>query len=214
MRGTHLDQVFGQAVNRFIPASAGNARTSGASAPLIPVHPRECGERSTTRARDVASVGSSPRVRGTRRKRRRAIRWGRFIPASAGNARLSGRPLLGAAVHPRECGERAYHAGETGVARGSSPRVRGTHAEGVMRTLHERFIPASAGNAARRARARWRWPVHPRECGERTRLSNTSFAAIGSSPRVRGTHQPRMAATRPCRFIPASAGNASCRCCR
>ena len=72
------------------------------------VHPRACGERvPDILVETMASIGSSPRVRGTRL----LARWGRgslrFIPARAGNAealRRGGQPWP---VHPRACGERA-----------------------------------------------------------------------------------------------------------
>ena len=50
--------------------------------------------------------------------------------------------------------------------------------------------------------------VHPRIRGERQPLSRQYSSAAGSSPHTRGTHDPRRAAWRRCRFIPAYAGNA------
>ena len=106
VRGTRPEPDKGVAHHRFIPASAGNTRAGCSGADLDSVHPRECGEHTTTIRRRCRSNGSSPRVRGTlgldvpQRVQRR------FIPASAGNTPEHRPPCLG------RCG--------------SSPRVRGT----------------------------------------------------------------------------------------
>ena len=71
----------------------------------------------------------------------------RFIPASAGNALAAAMVGQLGPVHPRECGERPYATQAQMIERGSSPRVRGTHAGGLFMWLITRFIPASAGNA-------------------------------------------------------------------
>ena len=92
------------------------------------------------------------------------------------------------AVHPRVCGELALPPTRPLRSRGSSPRVRGTHAgEGAARRQW-RFIPACAGNSEIMAWAKCHAPVHPRVCGELmpSRISRSYW--IGSSPRVRGTH--------------------------
>ena len=132
--------------------------------------------------------GSSPRVRGTHRRQRCRSEHRRFIPACAGNAVLALSAVLIAAVHPRVCGERLRAA--------------------VKKSIPLRFIPACAGNATRPVTDPRTISVHPRVCGER---SNEQFACIqrhGSSPRVRGTRQPRGSVDLLCRFIPACAGNA------
>jgi len=52
-----------------------------------------------------------------------------------------------------------------------------------------------------------RFPVHPRVCGERRAALLPSRLRRGSSPRVRGTEQPRRFFELYVRFIPACAGN-------
>ena len=76
----------------------------------------------------------------------------------------------------------------------------------------DRFIPAYAGNAATNPNWRRSRTVHPRVCGERWHRCLMATAALGSSPRMRGTRisAPQRRAVR--RFIPAYAGNAR-RCC-
>ena len=169
---------------RFIPARAGNGTSSRPRKWPTTVHPRAYGERDCNRLTDHRLTGSSPRVRGTGIFRLFVVRLIRFIPARAGN----GYP---AAILPA----------------GSSPRVRGTVRTWEARRLRNRFIPARAGNGCMTGRPRF-WPaVHPRAYGERALPGSSMSAAIGSSPRVRGTglHFPVLGSYH--RFIPARTGN-------
>src|SRR5271170_628971 len=94
---------------------------------------------------------------------------------------------------------------------GSSPRPRGT-----PRPLHtirrrRRFIPASAGNTSPSVNLMAGGPVHPRERGEHLGGALSLNYGDGSSPRARGTPRRLLRLLRHRRFIPASAGNTSCR---
>ncbi len=179
-----------------------------------PVHPRGCGERPTRTAATTASIGSSPRVRGTHSCCWTGTSRRRFIPAGAGNAKDRGLRWGSDPVHPRGCGERGSWRGIAEGKDGSSPRVRGTPPGAYARSQSERFIPAGAGNAAGAFGITIAQPVHPRGCGERARFGQIVGQAGGSSPRVRGT--PCRAGRRPLarRFIPAGAGNAKSARCR
>ena len=187
VRGTRFQVNWDKEVHRFIPACAGNAGVLDASAFNPPVHPRVCGERLHTTGCCGGSCGSSPRVRGTRSRPRSRRSASRFIPACAGNAVAVPGDLEEAAVHPRVCGERGCTASTAATVCGSSPRVRGTRLYARAVLGHRRFIPACAGNAARRKRGARTTPVHPRVCGERSGRRNDRPGADGSSPRVRGT---------------------------
>ena len=156
--------------------------------PVVTVHPRVCGERLR------AALG--------------AFEPARFIPACAGNALRAERGCRAITVHPRVCGERLAKDNGPVTTNGSSPRVRGTLLLAQVAGQNDRFIPACAGNAQRSRRRRWRIPVHPRVCGERS--SGTAITAVtdGSSPRVRGTRLSFRSASAHWRFIPACAGNA------
>ena len=90
---------------------------------------------------------------------------------------------------------------------GSSPRVRGTGRSRVRDSSSSRFIPACAGNGARRVLSLFKPPVHPRVCGERMRRDTKDPMRFGSSPRVRGTAQGSNPECAILRFIPACAGN-------
>ena len=126
MRGTHDFDNDEKALDRFIPAYAGNATQDEPASDEEPVHPRVCGERCVVCCSANANAGSSPRMRGTLYFAPAENGWMRFIPAYAGNA-IRAFVWRGAlAVHPRVCGER-HDAHRSGVEPlGSSPRMRGT----------------------------------------------------------------------------------------
>ena len=155
----------------------------------------------------MATIGSSPRLRGTRRPAEPAGHGLRFIPAPAGNTSSvspRGRPWP---VHPRACGEhrgRSHHAGRMP---GSSPRLRGTLWRPRHDPQHPRFIPAPAGNTLSSEANRRIRPVHPRACGEHVTPEPATAAPAGSSPRLRGTPGRRCRRASRGRFIPAPAGN-------
>ena len=175
------------------------------------VHPRACGERTRTAQSDNRDNGSSPRLRGTLpclRHDRHMIRFipapagnansrrvyqhadKRFIPAPAGNAVVGGRTTQYRSVHPRACGERKATLSANEIVVGSSPRLRGTLC--VSEQIHpgDRFIPAPAGNATACKSSVSITAVHPRACGERSRLCIQCDLEFGSSPRLRGTLFP------------------------
>ena len=154
-----------------------------------PVHPRVCGEHSSAVILPSSASGSSPRVRGTHRAPRRAVRDSRFIPACAGNTASSTQSPISWPVHPRVCGEHTIIANAADDLGGSSPRVRGTHIDAVRGTIAMRFIPACAGNTASHHRRPLTRPVHPRVCGEHIASRGGVRRRDGSSPRVRGTRR-------------------------
>ena len=209
VRGTHVAAPGWLFSNRFIPACAGNAPTSTQRFGSRSVHPRVCGERLASGSTTRASGGSSPRVRGTHPGGVYASGFDRFIPACAGNAKRDDVQGSLATVHPRVCGERRTGISQPPPRCGSSPRVRGTRVVCISRMVQRRFIPACAGNAPRQGPPIWRLTVHPRVCGERGIVVGRARTAVGSSPRVRGTHQRLGRLVLRIRFIPACAGNAN-----
>ena len=201
-----------EAAERFIPACAGNSRSATAGRRTAAVHPRVCGELRALKPGAYLVAGSSPRVRGTRLRLALRLCSCSVHPrvcgelstscllrvADAGSsprvrgtpAGTSSAPRLGA-VHPRVCGELGCRRLPTATSNGSSPRVRGTPG---------RF----AADGPRPA-------VHPRVCGELASSRPVISNFAGSSPRVRGT-LPLLPDRRAAhRFIPACAGNSTCR---
>ena len=111
---------------RFIPAPAGNATRSTATATQRTVHPRACGERAASIDNDSRIRGSSPRLRGTHLALSDQRHGLRFIPAPAGNACSISSRRRSQSVHPRACGERREMTSSASAGFGSSPRLRGT----------------------------------------------------------------------------------------
>ena len=89
VRGTDKTSCVTQGPCRFIPACAGNSWRYRRTSRWLAVHPRVCGEQSTTRLATMLEFGSSPRVRGTAARVALLAFLGRFIPACAGNSRQS-----------------------------------------------------------------------------------------------------------------------------
>ena len=186
-RGTPPAAVVHRVRIRFIPAGAGNTRSSASHPPLSTVHPRGRGEHRSAIIRFTTESGSSPRARGTRSHVERTRQSRRFIPAGAGNTRhRKARPRT-AAVHPRGRGE---HVGSR-----------------MSSSATARFIPAGAGNTQPEAAVRSSLPVHPRGRGEHGRQSDSDRNTGGSSPRARGTRRQTRRRRTTQRFIPAGAGN-------
>ena len=104
-------------------------------------------------------------------------------------------------------GEHYVAAGLAKIAVGSSPRGRGTPFHPFLQGSRPRFIPAWAGNTPESWKSAQSSTVHPRVGGEHAILSAIGYAAIGSSPRGRGTLPMFAAICPPKRFIPAWAGN-------
>ena len=126
VRGTFKNQQGCVIIDRFIPARAGNIRTSPVGHVPATVHPRSCGEHSMPPFAISSQPGSSPLVRGTYHQRNSTLQFQRFIPARAGNIRETLLERCPAAVHPRSCGEHKTWAAILLMANGSSPLVRGT----------------------------------------------------------------------------------------
>ena len=191
VRGTAPQLAQLQDGVRFIPAGAGNRPWSAACRRRHSVHPRGCGEQVSVVVPTACTDGSSPRVRGTGQRRPAVELELRFIPAGAGNRSPGRRPSGRNTVHPRGCGEQIMSPRARPTPVGSSPRVRGTGADGRLAQQGARFIPAGAGNRGR-GRCSTCWPpVHPRGCGEQCYYEPAGAYADGSSPRVRGTEHRR-----------------------
>ena len=90
---------------------------------------------------------------------------------------------------------------------GSSPRVRGTPYRIGDTTANRGIIPACAGNTLACRQKSIDSRDHPRVCGEHAYWRSAGIGPKGSSPRVRGTPRPCVAAERVPGIIPACAGN-------
>ena len=217
VRGTPAAAGPDLAAHRFIPACAGNSyAVHRGQSPGASVHPRVCGELRMHLDQDVASAGSSPRVRGTLLVGASRLETSRFIPACAGNSALHYQRSLKSAVHPRVCGELSFGICKPNALTGSSPRVRGTQRQPVAAGARVRFIPACAGNSTTVARPCAAIAVHPRVCGEllaqdRRQPTRLRFipACAGNSPPPCSAPAPKTVHPRVCGELSAASATSS-----
>ena len=181
----------------IIPACAGNTSLVNQIVLVQWDHPRVCGEHDGVWRRGHTVPGSSPRMRGTLRRRDgvRGVRG--IIPAYAGNTIGWYAPDLRLRDHPRVCGEHCVRQPRDYQGQGSSPRMRGTLENGDLFEVEVGIIPAYAGNTGRRYSLPCPCRDHPRVCGEHRRTHGQSAQKLGSSPRVRGTRKRCRAQQRP-----------------
>ena len=151
-------------------------------------HPRICGEHAETWIQSSLPQGSSPHMRGTRRTC--AIRWylRGIIPAYAGNTYCRTLKSYLLRDHPRICGEHRSESHEGQRRQGSSPHMRGTHADRKSKVYVQGIIPAYAGNTSGLFSGAIAGGDHPRICGEHSVRKDSRHLTWGSSPHMRGTH--------------------------
>ena len=89
--GTRRRPFLAGSCERFIPTGVGNTAISFTVICKAPVHPHGCGEHAAVLRMVQSSLGSSPRVWGTRRGFWRATARWRFIPTGVGNTGSSPR---------------------------------------------------------------------------------------------------------------------------
>ena len=169
-----------------IPAHAGKTPAWPGFQPSRKEHPRACGENTFASAVHVDDLGTSPRMRGKRR-RPRYRRWHRGnIPAHAGKT-VAARPGCGKSTeHPRACGENPVCKRQMIRPRGTSPRMRGKLIPGAIASSLEGNIPAHAGKTSLISVPFITWTEHPRACGENFKIIIRLVNGIGTSPRMRG----------------------------
>ena len=194
---------------RLIPACAGKTSPPTHRRAASSAHPRMCGENSRTVDHDGDPDGSSPRVRGKRRRGRRQGHRRRLIPACAGKTPSRGPRRCGRGAHPRVCGENPAGPPTRDSAPGSSPRVRGKPPQLRRAPPSRGLIPACAGKTLTEARASFVTWAHPRVCGENRRDRRPQGVPAGSSPRVRGKPMWTTLIPRLQGLIPACAGKTS-----
>ena len=162
-------------------------------------HPRACGEHNNRGLSFNTIIGSSPRVRGTRRNRSCRNPQRRIIPARAGNTCPVNTATSAPPDHPRACGEHGVFWSIYNWFIGSSPRVRGTRAGGKVagegeHNVAEQFILHTDGSSPRvRGTQSFAYPaprttrIIPARAGEHSDPVQNTENPCGSSPRVRGT---------------------------
>ena len=187
-RGEHKKRLrVWWTLSRLIPARAGNIHPRRSPPSTRTAHPRSRGEHVCILLHLMVPVGSSPLARGTFSEHEDEVRARRLIPARAGNIPQLILHGTSDAAHPRSRGE---HLGLVGVQRdpcGSSPLARGTWAYDLAEKIHERLIPARAGNIIFCVTCIMWKTAHPRSRGEHPKSSAPASCCAGSSPLARGT---------------------------
>ena len=148
VRGNPFQGRVHDAMDRSIPASAGQPRHSRPICGNERVYPRECGATSLILRINVPVGGLSPRVRGNRNGKSIFNHYGRSIPASAGEPSRTTPRATRSTVYPRECGGTVHAQVADDVEAGLSPRVRGNLSIGGTPVITGGSIPASAGASA------------------------------------------------------------------
>ena len=166
-----------------------------------------CGEHSALDVQGLATVGSSPHVRGARRRRTAPAPRPGIIPACAGSTVNYHYRQLKAGDHPRMCGEHKHSGKLLAPSLGSSPHVRG--ARRCWRPLGRtrRIIPACAGSTNSGLTMWAQDGDHPRMCGEHILTVPAAEAFEGSSPHVRGAQRHHRQERHVYGIIPACAGS-------
>ena len=170
-------------------------------------HPHVCGEHIYRVACYRIIAGSSPRMRGTHSHGKGETMPGGLIPTYAGNTVLPG--VVGGVVraHPHVCGEHKHRPKRRYRHPGSSPRMRGTLGCDTGQYQFCGLIPTYAGNTNHVRMDILKFRAHPHVCGEHPRRGLPAKSAMGSSPRMRGTHIYFLILEHERGLIPTYAGN-------
>ena len=191
---------------RIIPAHAGQTFLSPIREPSYADHPRACGANQPSQMLRGSGAGSSPRMRGKRGVFLHRLRIVRIIPAHAGQTSTGSSSSSRSPDHPRACGANRCCRSPWASNDGSSPRMRGKPTHHRSHIIHNRIIPAHAGQTRFLPYWPWLWPDHPRACGANIRYSMSGIGRDGSSPRMRGKLLNVKTQVWNERIIPAHAG--------
>ena len=166
-RGTRKNLHRKLGLTRFIPAGAGNTYALNRVLRGFPVYPRWRGEHLLLGCCWISAAGLSPLARGTHSQHALQPDSWRFIPAGAGNTRMSALTING--------------------KRGLSPLARGTPLSRFPHCFAARFIPAGAGNTNKDQLIEIGTAVYPRWRGEHPKSQGRDGHSRGLSPLARGT---------------------------
>ena len=206
VRGNLHPIAYLDAINRSIPACAGEPRGQFWIAVVSGVYPRVCGGTQYNRDRTGLNYGLSPRVRGNLAGGLGLrLRW-RSIPACAGEPCGGWWRRWAMGVYPRVCGGTATAPATPAFTRGLSPRVRGNPLDTELEPRGRGSIPACAGEPCHQAGDVFPIGVYPRVCGGTSRLPCAPAAPPGLSPRVRGNLSNDCTKAAASGSIPACAG--------
>ncbi len=183
-----------------IPACAGKPYCEQVAMGLPKVDPRVRGEAFISAKSKRSLWGRSPRARGSRRRNRPRLPQQGSIPACAGKPRYNAHKDSPGQVDPRVRGEARAACVSGLIARGRSPRARGSLMGNASLSSAPGSIPACAGKPGFAKLLVKVHRVDPRVRGEaRVRLDSRG-SKTGRSPRARGSR----VSTLSCRSVPGS----------
>ena len=170
MRGSRKIRQPNKRCNGIIPAHAGLTAVSPSMRSARWDHPRACGAHVRRRSGAFESMGSSPRMRGSRRAARDNLEAIGIIPAHAGLTSSVVNLEAVAMDHPRACGAHTSRKCQCGSSLGSSPRMRGSPLAAIPPCITLGIIPAHAGLTPCAAPAYMLARDHPRARGAHVSL--------------------------------------------
>ena len=188
MRGNRGFARFTFAIQRSIPACAGEPRLRSTDSAVKSVYPRVCGGTPRRPPLIAAACGLSPRVRGNPEEEIDLYRAERSIPACAGEPDEGAVHHLLVRVYPRVCGGTVFSSTDVVEKTGLSPRVRGNLGVNAIRVAVPGSIPACAGEPHHLRGVCLLSRVYPRVCGGTSSGLRPYRSLSGLSPRVRGNH--------------------------
>ena len=145
MRGKRSSPAKRGSFLGLIPAHAGKTARFGRGDSRYRAQPRACGENLIGLGADLASMGSSPRMRGKPLGVVAACGQSGLIPAHAGKTCQVILLCVSSQAHPRACGENMAPRQPITLIMGSSPRMRGKRRPSRSTRRRRGLIPAHAG---------------------------------------------------------------------
>ena len=169
-------------------------------------HPRACGAHLCMTPPASSMLGSSPRMRGSRKAEHNSKSHCGIIPAHAGLTKGNVASHSLDEDHPRACGAHARSVEYVESVTGSSPRMRGSPPRRDRPARRVGIIPAHAGLTISNLVQEVADRDHPRACGAHCYLIDFAIKCLGSSPRMRGSQNGGGGGGYPNGIIPAHAG--------
>ena len=187
MRGSRTAGEPGILDRGPIPAHAGEPLLRTEAAWTSRAYPRACGGAAGDHRCTTATVGLSPRMRGSLTAYARQTTGIGPIPAHAGEPRFRSCRRSSRRAYPRACGGASCSCSGSALGSGLSPRMRGSLHHGGRVGDERGPIPAHAGEPACLVKMPCEAWAYPRACGGAGRMSTTERRLKGLSPRMRGS---------------------------
>ena len=187
VRGSPLRERLVFSCSGSIPACAGEPGCARNMQCQSRVDPRVCGGAAMYERCDPLTEGRSPRVRGSRKLPDDVLYLMGSIPACAGEPAQRDGAQYQPRVDPRVCGGAAEEKRLGLIAKGRSPRVRGSRHGDAYLSCPPGSIPACAGEPTPFTIPEPRSWVDPRVCGGALAAMSRMRREMGRSPRVRGS---------------------------